>query len=88
MLRHVMHLLAERQYVVGNADVTIVAQRPRLAPYISQMIHVVATAMGVAEEQLSIKATTTDGLGFTGIEAGIASYAVCLVQRQGTESTS
>jgi 2-C-methyl-D-erythritol 2,4-cyclodiphosphate synthase len=78
-LRHVAALLREHRFGLGNADITIVAQRPRLAPYTQQMEQVLATAVGADPTQISVKATTTDGLGFTGQGAGIAAYAVCLV---------
>jgi 2-C-methyl-D-erythritol 2,4-cyclodiphosphate synthase len=80
LLQHVVKLLQERQYVVGNADVTVVAQRPRLAPYTAQMRQVLATTVGVDTGQMSVKATTTDGLGFAGRGEGIAAYAVCLLR--------
>lgn len=78
-LQHVTGLLQERQYRVGNADVTIVAERPRLAPYTAQMQQVLATHMGIEPGQVSVKATTTDGLGFAGRGEGIAAYAMCLI---------
>ncbi len=80
LLQHVMTLVAEQHYILGNADVTVVAQRPRLAPYVPQMVQTLTESMGSAPGRLSVKATTTDGLGFTGQEAGIAAYAVCVVQ--------
>jgi 2-C-methyl-D-erythritol 2,4-cyclodiphosphate synthase len=80
LLQHVMTLVAEQHYILGNADVTVVAQRPRLAPYVPQMVQKLTESMGSAPGRLSVKATTTDGLGFTGQEAGIAAYAVCVVQ--------
>lgn len=79
LLQQVTTLLRERQFRLGNADVTIVAEQPRLAPYIPQMVQALAAAMGGEATQISVKATTTDGLGFTGQGAGIAAYAVCLV---------
>lgn len=79
LLRHVTQLLAARQYILGNADITVVAERPRLAPYITDMVHALATAVAREASCVSVKATTTDGLGFTGQGAGIAAYAVCLV---------
>ena len=82
LLQHVTTLLRHRQYVLGNADITIVAQRPQLAPYIKQMIEMVAAAADGVPTQISIKATTTDGLGFIGQGTGIASYAVCLMYPQ------
>ena len=80
LLQHVTGLVAEQQYELGNADLTIVAQRPRLSPYVPQMIETLTTAMGAEAGRISVKATTTDGLGFTGTEAGIAAYAVCLLR--------
>lgn len=79
LLQQVTTLLRERQFRLGNADITIVAQQPRLAPYIPQMVHALAAAVGGEAAQISVKATTTDGLGFTGQGAGIAAYAVCLI---------
>jgi 2-C-methyl-D-erythritol 2,4-cyclodiphosphate synthase len=79
LLRQVTQLLREHQYVLGNADITVVAQRPRLAPYIGQMVQALAAAVDGESARISIKATTTDGLGFTGQGAGVAAYAVCLV---------
>jgi 2-C-methyl-D-erythritol 2,4-cyclodiphosphate synthase len=78
-LQHVTSLLRQHQFVVGNADITVVAQRPRLAPYTAQMRQVLAATAGVDPTQISVKATTTDGLGFAGRGEGIAAYAVCLI---------
>lgn len=78
LLQHVAQLIHDRHYVLGNADVTVVAQRPRLAPYISRMIDTLAATVEVEPAAISVKATTTDGLGFIGQSAGIAAYAVCL----------
>jgi 2-C-methyl-D-erythritol 2,4-cyclodiphosphate synthase len=78
LLRHVNQLLAGQHYALGNADITVVAQRPRLAPYVSHMVHTLAMTVEVEPAQISVKATTTDGLGFIGAGTGIASYAVCL----------
>ena len=80
-LQHVTGLLRERQFVLGNADITVVAQHPRLSPYTAQMRQQLATAAGIAVPQMSVKATTTDSLGFAGRGEGIAAYAVCVVQR-------
>ena len=79
-LQHVTALLQERQYVLGNADITVVAQRPRLSPYTAQMRQRLATAASTALTQMSVKATTTDHLGFAGRGEGIAAYAVCVIQ--------
>jgi 2-C-methyl-D-erythritol 2,4-cyclodiphosphate synthase len=79
LLQHVIALLNERHFILGNADITIVAQRPRLAPYVGQMVQTMAPIVGCTPAQISIKATTTDGLGFIGQGSGIAAYAVCLI---------
>jgi 2-C-methyl-D-erythritol 2,4-cyclodiphosphate synthase len=75
----VTQLLAAQHYALGNADITVVAQEPRLAPYIPHMVQALAAAVEQEPGRMSVKATTTDGLGFTGQGAGIAAYAVCLV---------
>lgn len=79
LLRHVTALLAAHRFALGNADVTVVAQRPRLAPYIGQMVWTLSETVGAELGRISVKATTTDGLGFTGQGTGIAAYAVCLL---------
>ena len=82
LLRQVAQLLMAQQYTVGNADITVVAQRPRLAPYVPHMTQTLAATLGVDHGQISVKATTTDRLGFIGKELGIAAYAVCLCWRR------
>jgi len=84
LLRHVAQLLAAQQYTLGNADITVVAQRPRLAPYVTDMAQTLAATVGVDPRQISVKATTTDGLGFTGAQLGIAAYAICLCEYRAT----
>ena len=79
LLRRVAEVLAEHGYAVGNVDATILAQRPKLAPYIPEMRERLAAAMGVDPGQVSVKATTEEGLGFTGAGAGIAAHAVALL---------
>ena len=78
----VMLHLKTRQYTVGNIDATVIAQRPRLAPYLPLMRENLAVAFGVAPDRINIKATTEEGLGFTGREEGIAVHAVCLLFRR------
>ncbi|BCI60115.1 2-C-methyl-D-erythritol 2,4-cyclodiphosphate synthase [Solibaculum mannosilyticum] len=80
LLEHVVQLLRERKYRVGNIDATIVAQRPKMRPYIQQMRDNVAKICGVEADQVNIKATTEEGLGFTGRGEAIAAHAVCLVE--------
>ena len=85
--RELLRLVAERLekagYAVGNVDVTIVAQRPKLAPYIQQMRENIAEDLGVAVDRVSVKATTEERLGFTGSGEGMAAHAVCLVEEDG-----
>lgn len=79
LLAHVMELLWQDGWQVDNLDATILAQRPKLASYIPRMRENLATRMGVAPEQVNVKATTEEGLGFTGAGHGIAAHAVCLL---------
>ncbi len=79
LLRQVAQLLKENTYAVGNVDVTILAQKPKLAPFIPQMRHAVATCLDVDVNRVSVKATTEEGLGFTGSGEGIAAHAVALL---------
>lgn len=79
LLRRVVELLRERGYQPGNVDVTIIAQRPKLLPYIEQMISTVADDLGIAPDRVSVKATTTEHLGFTGRGEGIAAMATATI---------
>lgn len=81
LLRRVIELIGERGYTVGNIDATICAQRPKLNPYIPQMQRCLAEVMKVDVDVVSIKATTTEWLGFTGREEGISAYAVALINK-------
>ena len=81
LLEHVGKLLEEQNYVVGNIDATIIAQRPKMAPHIPQMRANVAKALQIEESQINIKATTEEGLGFTGSGEGIAAHAAALVEK-------
>lgn len=80
LLDHVMALLDQAGWQVGNVDATILAQKPKLAPYIPQMRDNLARRMKVVEDQVNVKATTEEKLGFTGSEEGIAAHAVCLLE--------
>mgnify|MGYP000210101671 FL=1 len=82
LLDHVMTLLDQAGWKVGNVDATILAQKPKLAPHIPQMRDNLARHMGVELEQVNVKATTEEKLGFTGAEQGIAAHAVCLLERK------
>lgn len=80
LLRRVCAVIAQHGYAVGNVDCTVLAQRPKLAPHIPQMRRHLAEAMGVDISRVSVKATTEEGLGFTGEGLGIASHAVALLE--------
>lgn len=81
LLLHVWGIAKERGYRLGNIDSTIIAQKPKMAPYIPQMVDVIARALGAEPEQVNVKATTTEQLGFTGRGEGIAAQSVvCLVK--------
>ena len=80
LLEEVVSLIGEAGYVVGNVDATIIAQQPKLRPYLSQMEENVARVLGVAVSQVNIKATTEEHLGFTGREEGISAQAICLLE--------
>lgn len=79
LLRHVMELIRGAGYEVQNVDVTIMAQKPKLSPYIQEMRRTLADTMEVEPAQVSVKATTTERLGFEGREEGISAMAVCLL---------
>lgn len=79
LLRRVMSLVTERGYGVGNCDLTILAERPRLSPYIAEMQSMIAADLGITAECVSIKATTTEKLGFVGRREGIEAHAVVIV---------
>ncbi|WP_411348988.1 2-C-methyl-D-erythritol 2,4-cyclodiphosphate synthase [Paenibacillus sp. WLX2291] len=81
LLQHVWRLIRERGYVLGNVDATIIAQKPKMAPYIPQMAEVIASVLQAEIDQVNVKATTTEWLGFAGRGEGIAAQAViCLVK--------
>ncbi len=81
LLRHVLGLVQAKGYRVGNVDATIVAQAPKMAPHIENMRQCIAEDLQVALDQVNVKATTTEQLGFTGREEGIAVHAVALLVR-------
>jgi 2-C-methyl-D-erythritol 2,4-cyclodiphosphate synthase len=82
LLEKIARLVAQKNYSIVNIDAVIVAERPKLAPYIEQMCKNVAQTLGLTMDSVSIKATTTEGLGFTGTGAGIASYAVVSLEQK------
>ena len=80
LLEHVGNLIEEKLYVIGNIDATIIAQRPKMAPHIPQMRENIAKALHIDVDQVNVKATTEEGLGFTGSGEGISSQAIALLQ--------
>ena len=82
LLRRVCELIADSGYVVGNVDITIVAQAPKMLPYIETMISNIASDLKIPEGSVSVKATTTERLGFTGRGEGIAAYATALIEKK------
>lgn len=81
ILRKTMQLIAEKGYRLGNIDATICAERPKINPHVEAMKECLANVIGCDTDKISIKATTTEKLGFTGREEGISAYAVCLIER-------
>lgn len=79
LLERVMGMLKEKGFTVGNVDATIVAQRPKLAPFIPTMKENLASVMGISADRVNVKATTEEHLGFTGSGEGIAAHAVALL---------
>ena len=83
LLKEVSSRVRSEGYSVVNVDATIGAQRPKILPYISDMRTSIASAIGIGKGQVSVKATTTEKLGFVGREQGIAAWAVCLIENRG-----
>lgn len=81
LLKNTVSLIAEKGYKVGNIDATVIAQKPKLAPYIEGMKNCIAEICGVDADCVNVKATTEEKLGFTGREEGIASHAVCIIEK-------
>ena len=81
LLAKTIELLASRGYRVGNVDATVCAERPKINPHVPAMKACLAKAMGIDEDSVSIKATTTEKLGYTGREEGISAYAVVLIEK-------
>ena len=82
LLKEVVKLVKNSGYVVGNIDITVVAQKPKLAPYVDAMVNQISKTMDLDKNSINIKATTTEGLGFAGRLEGIASYAVALLVKE------
>lgn len=82
LLKHVCALLQQKGYVLSNLDATVIAQKPKLSPHIAAMRKNIAACMQVELDQINVKATTEEHLGFTGREEGIACHAVCLLLKK------
>lgn len=81
LLRRTVEIVAQRGYRIGNVDATVCAERPKINPHVPAMKQVLADCMQIAEDDVSIKATTTEHLGFTGREEGMSAYAVVLLEK-------
>ena len=81
LLKKVGEMLGERMYLIENIDATVIAQKPKLLPYIDTMVKNVAEALHLEEDQVNIKATTEEGLGFTGKKEGISAQAICCISK-------
>lgn len=80
LLRRVVAALKQKNFSIGNVDITVVAQKPKLAPYIAEMKSHLAADLSIAPDRINIKATTTEGMGFTGRLEGIGCHAVALIE--------
>lgn len=81
LLNEVRELLSKNNYKIENIDSTIIAQRPKMSPYITSMRENISEALRISIDQINVKATTEEGLGFTGIEEGISSQSICLISK-------
>ncbi len=81
LLKDVVNIVKEKGYKIGNIDITICAERPKINPHIPAMVKALAPIMEIEEDEVSIKATTTEKLGFVGAEEGIAAHAVVLIEK-------
>ena len=79
LLEHVGNLLEQEHYIIENIDATVIAQKPKLRPYIEEMEQNIADTLHLAKNQVNVKATTEEHLGFTGREEGISANAVCML---------
>lgn len=80
LMKSVGELIAEKHYVIENIDAVVIAQKPKLSPYIGEMERNISSVLGISEDQVNIKATTEEGLGFTGTGEGIAAKAICALE--------
>ena len=81
LLERCRDIMTEKGYTVGNVDATVIAQKPKLAPYVPEMVSRIAAALNTDTDRINVKATTEEKLGFTGSEQGIAAHAVALIQK-------
>lgn len=81
LLRKTLEVLTEKGYRIGNIDATVCAERPKINPYIPQMQKVIADILNISEDDISIKATTSEKMGFVGREEGFTAYAVALIEK-------
>ncbi|MBP6511031.1 MAG: 2-C-methyl-D-erythritol 2,4-cyclodiphosphate synthase [Bacteroidia bacterium] len=81
LLKRVVDLISEKGYTIGNVDVSLVLEKPKIKPYIDEMINTLAPILKVELDDISIKATTNEKMGYVGREEGIAAYAVCLISK-------
>lgn len=82
LLRHVADLLIQHRFSIGNVDATVVLEQPKISPHVDQMKQNISVALNIAPHQISIKATTHEGLGFVGTEQGAAAHAVAMINQQ------
>ncbi|WP_114938928.1 2-C-methyl-D-erythritol 2,4-cyclodiphosphate synthase [Mucilaginibacter endophyticus] len=82
LLQHVVALIKEKSFVIGNIDAMVCLEAPKINPHIPAMKTYIAEAAGISEEDISIKATTNEQMGFIGREEGVVAYAVCLIERE------
>ena len=80
LLRRCVALLKEKGYKISNIDATVIAQKPKLAPFVGEMIKNIAEDCGIEKDRVNVKATTEEGLGFTGELLGISAHAVCIIE--------
>jgi 2-C-methyl-D-erythritol 2,4-cyclodiphosphate synthase len=81
LLEHVGRLIKSKGYHIGNVDATIIAQKPKMAPHIKTMVSNIAAALQTEDDRINVKATTEEGLGFTGSGEGISSQSICLLEK-------
>ncbi|OPJ57879.1 2-C-methyl-D-erythritol 2,4-cyclodiphosphate synthase [Clostridium oryzae] len=81
LLKHTADLIAEKGYHIVNIDSTIIAQKPKMAPYIDLMRENISSTLNISKDDINIKATTEEGLGFTGKELGISAQSICLLSK-------